>query len=169
MVISSKLREDLIRRIAEAEHPREQAVDLMTELQKHFGYMSDEAMHLAAELLGMTPLELEELATFYDYIYRQPVGKFVIHVCDSTICWMNGYESLRDYLCRTLDVDLGGTTKDGLFTVLPTCCLGYCDHSPAMLVNRVIYGELTLEKVDSVLKRLREEALAAPKSDGKSP
>ncbi len=81
----------LSERISGAEDPREQAVDTMFELQSHYGYMSDEAMGEASRLLGMTTLELEELATFYDHIYRQPVGKYVIHVCDSAICWMHDH------------------------------------------------------------------------------
>jgi NADH-quinone oxidoreductase subunit E len=106
----------------------------------------------------MTPLELEELATFYDFIYREPVGKYVIHVCDGVICWMNGYESVMDYLSKKLGIEPGKTTEDGLFTLLPTACIGYCDLSPAMLINGRAYGPLTSEKIDDILNRLRSEA-----------
>ena len=91
----------------------------------------------------MTPLELEELATFYDFIYREPVGKFVIHVCDGVVCWMFHEGSVFDYLCQKLGVCAGEVTADGMFTVLPTACIGYCDHAPAMLINGVVYGPLT--------------------------
>ncbi len=110
-----------------------------------------------AALLGMTPLEVEELATFYDFIYREPVGKYVIHVCDSTICWMEGHESLLAHLCRKLDIPVGGTTADGLFTLLPVCCIGFCDQAPAMLVNGEPYGNLTSESIDRILEALRRE------------
>jgi NADH-quinone oxidoreductase subunit E len=106
----------------------------------------------------MTPLELEELATFYDFIYREPVGRYVIHVCDGVVCWMNGYEWVMDYLSKKLGVNPGETTGDGLFTVLPTACIGYCDLSPAMLINGRAYGPLTPEKIDDILNRLRAEA-----------
>ena len=108
----------------------------MFAVQEHYGYLSDAALAEAAGLLGMTPLELDELATFYTFTFREPVGKYVIHVCDSVVCWMNGYASVRDYLCRRLAIGMGETTADGLFTLLPVCCIGYCDRSPAMLVNR---------------------------------
>jgi NADH-quinone oxidoreductase subunit E len=157
-MLPNEIRESLIRQIAEAESPREKAIDVMYALQSHYGWMNDQAMRDASELLGMTPLELEEIATFYDYIYREPVGKFVIHVCDSTVCWMEGYQSVLDYLRSSLNVEIGGTTSDGLFTLLPVCCIGYCDRAPAMLVNRNVYGHLNPEKIDHILKKYRETA-----------
>ncbi|MEN8781540.1 MAG: NADH-quinone oxidoreductase subunit NuoE [Desulfobacterales bacterium] len=157
-MLPEEIREDLQRQITAIEHPRELAVDVMFALQAHYGYLSDTALEEAASLLGMTPLELEELATFYTFIYREPVGRYVIHLCDSLICWMDGYESIRDYMCRKLAVELGDTTADGLFTLLPVCCIGYCDRSPAMLINRKVYGFLTPEKIDSILEKLKDEA-----------
>ncbi|MGA9236218.1 MAG: NADH-quinone oxidoreductase subunit NuoE [Desulfobacterales bacterium] len=157
-MLPEKIREDLQRQVAAVDHPRELAVDVMFALQAHYGYLSDAALVEAASLLGMTTLEVEELATFYTFIYREPVGKYVIHLCDSVICWMDGYESLRDYLCRKLQIELGGTTSDGLFTLLPVCCIGYCDRSPAMLINRKVYGPLTPEKIDAILEKLKSEA-----------
>lgn len=154
-------------RIARAEHPREATVDVMFALQEHYGYLSDDALREGARLLDMTPLELEELATFYDFIFRRPVGKLVIHVCDGVACWMEpaGWEETREsvlsYLCRKLDVELGETTPDGLFTVLPSACLGRCESAPAMLVNGVPYGFLTPERIDRVLDELRRDPDAA--------
>lgn len=156
-MLPNELLEPLQKKIAGAEHSRELAVDVMLVLQKHYGYVSDEALQEGADLLGMTPLELEELATFYDFIYREPVGRYVIHVCDGVVCWLNNYEAVIDRLCKKLGVRLGETTKDGLFTVLPTACIGYCDLSPAMLINGKPYGPLTPEKIDEILQRLRDE------------
>ena len=143
--------------ISKAEHPRELAVDVMFALQNHYGYLSDEALEEGASLLRMTTLELEELATFYDFIYREPVGKFVIHVCDGVVCWMNGLQSVVDHLYQRLGIRPGETTKDGLFTLLPTACIGYCDLSPAVLINGRPYGPLTPEKIDDLLERFRGE------------
>ena len=157
-MLPKELLETLQREIASAEHPRELAVDIMFALQNHYGYLSDGALEEGAHLLSMTPLELEELATFYDFIYREPVGKYVIHICDGVVCWMNGYQSIVDHLCTKLGIRVGETTKDGLFTLLPTACIGYCDLSPAMLINGRAYGPLTSEKIDDILNRLRAEA-----------
>ena len=152
-----ELRENLRQRISEAEDPREQVINVAFALQRHYGYLNDEAVHEAAGLLDLTPLEVEELATFYDFIYREPVGKFVIHVCDGVVCWMFHEGSVFAYLCRKLGVCAGEMTADGMFTVLPTACLGYCDHAPAMLINGVVYGNLTPEKIDAILEKLRTE------------
>ena len=157
-MLPQELKASLQEKISSAEHPRELVVDVMLAFQDHYGYLSDEALEEAAMLLGMTPLEMEELATFYTFFYREPVGKYVIHVCDSVICWMDGYESIRDYLSQKLGVKMGETTSDGLFTLLPVCCIGYCDRSPAILINRKVYGPLTIEKLDNILEELRTEA-----------
>ena len=156
-MLPNELKKSLEKKIAHAYHPRELVVDVMLAFQGHYGYLSDEAVEEVAALLGMSPLEVEELATFYTFIYREPVGKFVIHVCDSVICWMNGYEWITDYLRKRLEIDLGETTADGLFTLLPVCCIGYCDQSPAMLINRKVYGHLTPEKIDEILEKLKSE------------
>jgi NADH-quinone oxidoreductase subunit E len=152
-----ELRTALAQQIAAADHPREQVINIMYVLQKHYGYLNDEAVQEAAALLDMTPLEVEELATFYDFIYREPVGKFVIHVCDGVVCWIFHEGSVFDYLCEKLGVCAGEVTADGMFTVLPSACLGYCDHAPAMLINGVFYGHLTPEKIDEILEKLRRE------------
>ena len=157
-MLPEELKKSLIDKIASVEHPRELVVDVMFALQDHYGYLSDEALEEAAILLGMTPLEMEELATFYTFIFREPVGKYVIHVCDSIICWMNGYESIREFLSQKLGIKMGETTSDGLFTLLPVCCIGYCDRAPAILINRKVYGPLTPEKLDKILEELRTEA-----------
>ena len=157
-MLPEELKKSLIDKIASVDHPRELVVDVMFALQDHYGYLSDDALEAAAVLLGMTPLEMEELATFYTFIFREPVGKYVIHVCDSIICWMNGYESIRDFLSQKLGIKMGETTSDGLFTLLPVCCIGYCDRAPAILINRKVYGPLTPEKLDKILEELRTEA-----------
>jgi NADH-quinone oxidoreductase subunit E len=157
-MLSDALQTSWKTRLTAAEHPRELAVDLLFAFQEQEGYLTDEAMGEAARLLGMTPLELEELATFYNFLYRSPVGRYVIHLCDSAVCWMFGHESLLGHLRARLGIDLGGTTPDGLFTLLPVCCIGYCDRAPAMLVNLKVYGELTPEKIDGILAELRAEA-----------
>jgi NADH-quinone oxidoreductase subunit E len=157
-MLPQELKASLENRISLAEHPRELVVDVMFELQDHYGYLSDEALEEGALLLGMTPLEMEELATFYTFIFREPVGKYVIHVCDSVICWMSGYESIREYLCQKLGIKMGETTPDGLFTLLPVCCIGYCDRAPAIMINRKVYGPLTPEKIDNILEELKAGA-----------
>lgn len=144
-----------------AEYPRELAVDVMFALQEQYGYLTDEAVREASKILGMTPLEVDELATFYDFIYRRPVGRFVIRVCDSIVCWLRGGETVADHLQRVLGISMGQTTQDGLFTLMPVCCLGYCDMAPAIVVNSKVYGKLTPQRIEEIIQGLRSTALKA--------
>ena len=157
-MIPKELRQSLIEHIDHVDHPRELAVDVMFAIQDYYGYLTDEGVEETAQLLKMSPLEVEQLATFYTFVYREPVGKYVIHVCDSVVCWMDGYESIKNYLCQTLKIQAGETSPDGLFTLLPVCCVGYCDRSPALLINKKVYGNLTTEKIDGILEKLRTKA-----------
>ena len=157
-MVPTELRETLKQKIKDADRPQEMAMEVMFQFQRHYGYLSDEAVQEASELLGMTPLEIEELATFYDFIYREPVGRFVLHVCDGVVCWMFHEGSLFDYMCRKLRVCAGEVSADGLFTVLPTACIGYCDQAPAMVVNGRFYGHLTPLLIDEILEQLKTES-----------
>lgn len=156
-MLAEQIRAELENRIAAADHPQELAVDVMLAFQEAAGYLSDTALEAAAAMLKMHPLEIEEIATFYTFIYREPVGRNVIHVCDSVICWLDGSESLMDYICRKLDIAPGQTTADGKFTLLPACCLGYCDRSPAMMINRKVYGHLNRARIDDILDRFERK------------
>jgi NADH-quinone oxidoreductase subunit E len=153
-MIPDDLMQTLQSRIAAVDHPREQVMDIIFLLQDRFGYLSDPLLEEVAALVGMTPLEVEEIATFYEFIYRKPVGSHVVHVCDGVVCWIHEHESVLDYLRIKLGIDYGQTTADGRFTLLPTCCLGYCDRAPAMMIDRKLYGRLTPERIDQILAGL---------------
>ena len=157
-MLPAKLKTVLERKLKASAHPRELVVDAMFSIQDHYGFLSDEAVAETAALVGMSPVEVEELATFYPFIYREPVGRYVIHVCDSVVCWMGGQEPLQAHLMRRLGIGMGETTTDGLFTLLAVCCIGYCDRSPAILINKKVYGPLTPETLDAILERLRRKA-----------
>jgi len=145
-------------RAAEMPHPRELVIDVLRAIQGNRGWVPDEGVELAGEVLGLSPLQVEEVATFYDKIYRLPVGKRVIHVCDSIACWSRGAEDLYRYLQEKLGIAPGETTADGVFTLLPTCCLGACGEAPAMMIGLTTYGNLTRERVDEILELERQEA-----------
>ena len=138
-------------------HPHELIVDLLRAIQSHSGWVPDDGVLLTAETLGVLPVEVEEVATFYDKIFRRPVGKRVIHVCDSICCWATGAEMIAAHLEQSLGIGLGETTTDGVFTLLPTCCLGACGDAPAMMIGLTTYGHLTPEKIDRILADVRAE------------
>jgi NADH-quinone oxidoreductase subunit E len=144
-MIPERLKADLERRVTDAVTHREAAVDVMKELQRHYGWLTDEALVEASQLLGLSPLQVEELATFYEMIYRRPVGHHVVHVCDSISCWTSGGETLLEFLANFLEIKPGSTTADGAVTLLPCSCLGNCGKAPCMMVDEVQYGPMTPE------------------------
>jgi NADH-quinone oxidoreductase subunit E len=137
------------------EQKRAACIDALKVVQRHRGWVSDENIRDIAGLLEMTPDELDSVATFYNLIFRQPVGRHVILLCDSVSCWIMGYARLRDHLQARLGISFGGTSGDGQFTLLPIPCLGTCDHAPALTVGDELYRDLTPEKLDEVLDRYR--------------
>jgi NADH-quinone oxidoreductase subunit E len=145
-------------RAAALAHPHELIIDALRAVQAHHGWVPDQGIDLVAELLGVLPVEVEEIATFYDKIFRRPVGKRVIHLCDSICCWASGGEAVAAHLQGTLGIGFGETTADGLFTLLPTSCLGAGGEAPAMMVGLTTHGSLTPEKVDAILAGYRTES-----------
>ncbi len=130
------------------------SVEVLKVIQKRRGWIPD-GMDELAETLDMTPAELDAVATFYSLIFRKPVGKHVILVCDSVTCWVMGYEGILSHLSARLGIGLNETSADGRFTLLPVACLGACDHAPAMMVDEELYTDLTPERVDEILEEYR--------------
>ena len=141
--------------VARMEHPEEALVELMHEVQGSIGYLSDEGVETVADIAGVSPMRVEQIATFYNLIYRRPVGRKVILVCDSISCWVMGMEDVFAHLKKQLGVELGGTTADGAFTLLPVVCLGACHVAPAMMVGDTLYGNLPSERIDEILQHER--------------
>lgn len=157
-MIPENMRQELQNRISAAITNREAAVDVMKQLQAHYGWLTDEAVVEAAELLGLSPLQVEELATFYEMIYRRPVGRHVIHVCDSISCWAMGGESLLQHLAALLGIKEGESTPDGLFTLLPCCCLGNCGQAPTVMIGDTIHGKVSAEGAAEILSQKRRNS-----------
>ncbi len=132
---------------------RSACIDALKIVQRRKGWISDEGVKDIADYFGMTCDEVDAVATFFNLIFRKPVGRHVILLCDSISCWVMGYESLREHLGRRLGIGLGETTPDGRFTLLPVCCLGDCDHAPAMMIDEDLHEDLDPTKVDEILER----------------
>ena len=121
-------------------------------VQRRLGYISDTTLAEVASLLDMSVAELDSVATFYNLIYRKPVGRHVILVCDSVSCWIMGHEDILAHLRTRLGIDLGQTSPDGRFTLLPVCCLGACDHAPVMMVDEDLHLDLSADTIDRILE-----------------
>jgi NADH-quinone oxidoreductase subunit E len=129
-------------------------IDALKIIQRHRGWVSDEGIRDLAEFLQMSPDELDSVATFYNLIFRRPVGKHVILICDSVSCWIVGYDRIREHLTARLGIGLGETSSDGQFTMLPVPCLGACDHAPALMIGERLYEDLEPPIVDQILKSI---------------
>ncbi len=151
-MLSNEERREIEAEMQHYDDPRAVSIEALKVVQRYRGWVYDESLRDIGELLGMTTADLDGVATFYNLIYRKPVGRHVILVCNSISCWVMGYESVRDYLSRRLEIKLGETTPDGRFTLLPIVCLGACDRAPVMMVDDDLHGDLTPEKIDDILR-----------------
>lgn len=128
-------------------------IEALKVVQHHRRWISDESLKDVAAYMKMTPEELDSVATFYNLLFRKPVGRHVILICDSISCWVMGYEKVRDHLINRLGIRMGETTPDDRFTMLPNCCLGTCDTAPALMIDRDLYKNVTVEQLEGILAK----------------
>jgi NADH-quinone oxidoreductase subunit E len=151
-MLSEEEIKEIQQEIKQYPYPAVACIDALKIVQQHRGWVSDESIKDIAQLLKISDEDVDGVATFYSRIYRMPVGRNVILICDSVSCMIMGYKSLYQYLSARLGISFGGTTADGRFTLLPISCLGDCDNAPAMMINNDHYNRLTKDKVDELLK-----------------
>ncbi|WP_439105870.1 NADH-quinone oxidoreductase subunit NuoE [Congregibacter sp.] len=129
------------------------AIDALKIVQAHRGWVSDESLRAIARHLEMSAEELEGVATFYNLIFRRPVGDRVILLCNSVTCWIKGCEKIEAAISERLGVKPGETTADNAFTLLPVTCLGACDRAPVMMVGDELHQDLDLASLDKALAK----------------
>jgi NADH-quinone oxidoreductase subunit E len=127
-------------------------IDAMKIVQRHRGWVSDESLQDLAEFLEMSRDELDSVATFYNLIFRKPVGRHVVMFCDSVSCWIMGCDRVREHLTERLGIQPGETTPDQRFTLLPIVCLGACDRAPVMMLDGDLFQDLDPQKIDVTLE-----------------
>jgi NADH-quinone oxidoreductase subunit E len=135
--------------------PRRQAacIEALKIVQKHRGWIDDQALRDVAEYLDMSVEALDNVATFYNHLFRKPVGRHLLRMCDSVSCWILGYDRLRECVKAALGVDLGQTTADHRFTLLTIPCLGCCDHAPALMVDDDLHQDVAPAHLADILAR----------------
>jgi NADH-quinone oxidoreductase subunit E len=141
------------REIQHYENPRAASIGALKIVQRRHGWVPDAAIPAISRLLGISAAELEGVATFYSLIFRRPVGRHVIKVCDSVACFLTGYEEVKNEVCKLLGVSLGQTTPDGRFTLLPICCLGACDKGPALMIDDETHFDVSAQEIAGLLER----------------
>jgi NADH-quinone oxidoreductase subunit E len=136
-------------------YPSVACIDALKIVQDHRGWVSDESVKDIAKILEISAEEVDSVATFYSRIYRKPVGRNVVLLCDSISCMIMGYESLYSYMSKKLGISFGETTSDNRFTLLPVSCLGDCNNAPVMMINNDHFNRLTVEKIDEFLAKYK--------------
>jgi len=150
-MLSDKEKEEIQKEIGLYPYPGAACIDALKIVQRHRGWISDEAVSDIASELGMSTDEVDGVATFYSRIYRKPVGRNIILVCDGVSCMIMGYNTLSEYVSQMLNLKFGETTPDGRFTLLPVSCLGDCHHAPALMINDDHFNSIDPGKLEAIL------------------
>jgi len=130
-------------------------IEALKIVQEHRGWVSDENIKDLSAILEMPVEEIDGVATFYSMIFRKPVGRNIILVCDSITCFLMGYETIYQHISKRLGIKFGETTSDNRFTLLQNPCLGDCDHAPAMMINKDHYNNLNIGIIDDILEKYK--------------
>jgi NADH-quinone oxidoreductase subunit E len=137
------------------EDPRAASIEALKIVQHRHGWVPDGAIAAIGEVLGIPATDVEGVATFYNLIFRRPVGRHVIKVCDSVACFLTGYDEVKQAFVDKLGVELGHTTADGRFTLLPICCLGACDKGPVLMIDQDTHFDVDPAKIDQLLEQYK--------------
>ncbi|MBT1118861.1 NADH-quinone oxidoreductase subunit NuoE [Stutzerimonas nitrititolerans] len=124
------------------EDPRAASIEALKIVQKARGWVPDGACDAIGKILGIPASDVEGVATFYSQIFRVPVGRHIIRVCDSMTCYIGGHESVLDSIRNEIGIEPGQTSSDGRFTLIPVCCLGNCDKAPALMIDDDTFGDV---------------------------
>ena len=134
-------------------------IPLLHLAQEEFGgWLSVESMDYVASLLQLEPIEVYEVATFYSMYNLKPVGRYLFEVCQTGPCMLNGSDQIIDYIREKLNISIGETTADGMFTLKTVECLGACGYAPMMQLGKTFREHLTKEKVDKIIEECRSTA-----------
>ncbi len=151
--ISDEARKEIEDMFPHVPYKKALCIDALRIVQKYQSWVSDDDIKELSEILEMSPDEIDSVATFYNMVFRKPVGRHVIMICDSVSCWVMGYEQILEALKNKLSIKYGETTADNRFTLLPIVCLGNCDHAPTMIIDRDLHNDLTIDKLDEILEQ----------------
>ena len=132
-------------------HKKAGVIEALKIIQQHRGWVSNESVEAIGAYLEISPAEVDSVATFYNLIFRKPVGRHVILLCDSISCYVMGYDKLYAALQQRVGIRFGETSPDGRFTLLPNACLGCCDHAPAMMIDEDLFRDVKVEMLDQLL------------------
>ena len=131
-------------------------IPVLQDIQAKYGYIPSEAVSLIAKELSIYPIDIYGILTFYAQFHLAPRGQHIITVCQGTACHVMGGKAILDYIASLLDVTVGETTKDGMFTLERVACLGCCGMAPVVMIDKDFYGGCTIQSVEKLLDKYRQ-------------
>lgn len=152
-MLTAHEREEIEHEMTHYEDPRAASIEALKIVQKNHGWVPDGACAAIGAVLGIPATDVEGVATFYNMIFRRPVGRHVIKVCDSISCFLTGCNDVRDAIVAKIGVGYGETTADGRYTLLPICCLGACDKGPVLMIDEDTHGNVSPAGVAALLEQ----------------
>lgn len=152
-MLTSEEKKEIDHAIGTMPYKKAACIEALKIVQEHRRWISDDSLKEVADYMEMSVDELDSVATFYNLLFRRPVGRHVILVCDSISCWVMGYEELRKRLFEKLGVGYGEITEDGRFTMLPNPCLGTCDCAPALMIDKDLYRNIRQDELENILAK----------------
>jgi NADH-quinone oxidoreductase subunit E len=158
MALREKHGQEIDEILARYAQKRSAVLPILYVAQDEYGHLTDEAIREVAEIIQVPPTDVFEVVGFYTLFYNQPVGKWVLQVCDDVPCCFLGAEEIVADLESKLGIKAEGTTADGMFTLQRVKCLADCDYAPVVQANLEYYRNMTPEKVDAMLTELRQRA-----------
>ncbi len=157
MPFSDELKEKINEIISKSETIQSALIPTLHAVQREYGWLPNEAMKDVADILGIPPASVQNVATFYTMFFTKPVGKHVIWLCRTLSCALRGAEHVEHYLSEKLRIHPGETTTDGKITLFEAECLASCGTAPVMLVDDELYENLTRIKIDELIEKLRKK------------
>lgn len=134
---------------------KDNLIQILNEVQEHYGYIPRQAQMEIAEYLNMPMAEVYGVITFYSRFTLKPKGKYNIAICLGTACFVKGSEKLLDRVKEKLKINVGETTPDGKFSIEATRCVGACGLAPVFTINDEVYGKATVKTIDEVIEKYR--------------
>ena len=156
MTQQERLRDELVQLVERFGSDRSALLPILQEVQKRYFHISDYAMQLIANQLGIHPVEVHSVVSFYSFLDFESKGRFIIRLCQTLCCNMAGKDRVVRQLENDLGIQFGQTTTDGKFTLEFANCIGMCDQGPALLVNDQVYTKVTPEMVHQIIENCRK-------------
>ena len=155
MPFSEKLKGKISEILSKSQTNQAALIPVLHEVQSEYGWLSTESMKETAEILGIPPSNVQNVATFYTMFFTKPVGKHIIWQCRTLSCALRGGGQVEHYLTEKLGINVGETTPDGRITLLEAECLASCGTAPVMLVDNELHENLTKAKIDQVIEKIK--------------